>query len=462
MAELKFYRSAAEPTGAQSGTIWFDSSKDIIKVRVGEAWESYGATIADGLESTEDGAITINLGADTEESKNFLDFEADGEGNQALAVRSMDTDATVTTEEITVMGGPLASLLTSVGIKTIPAGTDVQTLLMQLFCKEIYPYNATTDSWYMKDEATLGTQKKVGYQQPAFSNSVAAPTVTDFPSGEVEVGTLVQYNVSVAQTSSSATASKVSNLTWGYSAADDDSADSTSTTITKNWATAELNTDAYTLETTVDNGFGGVTIANVTGTHAALPSVSKQGVTVDAGTNKITWKITGASLKSSVDENPSVYMVSNLGKTDAAIKTNKIDAKTVECTQPTNSTNKSVTGVRYHFAGAKQGSVGQMMTLNSANIRSLGDKANSTAFDIVFPDKTSHVYIAVPVGKTLKEVKDVGAFGTDIVASFKKQNSDAAPIAVEGANGYTATNYNVYVYSPDSLLGANTYNVTIQ
>jgi hypothetical protein len=124
--------------------------------------------------------------------------------------------------------------------------------------------------------------------------------------------------------------------------------------------------------------------------------------------------------------------------------------------------NKSVTGVRYHFAGAKQGTIGQMMELTSANIRSLGSKANSTAFEIEFPDKTSHVYIAVPVGKTLKEVKDTEAFGTDIVASFKKQNSDSAPIAVEGANGYTATNYNVYVYSPDSLLGANKYEVTIK
>ena len=34
-------------------------------------------------------------------------------------------------------------------------------------------------------------------------------------------------------------------------------------------------------------------------------------------------------------------------------------------------------------------------------------------------------------------------------------------VAVEGANGYTAKNYNVYVYSPDTGLGANRYEVTV-
>jgi len=75
-----------------------------------------------------------------------------------MAVRSMDTDKTFITEQILVKGGPLSSLLNNVGIDTIDANTDIQSLLMMLLCKEIFPYNTTSDSWYMEDEAELGNQ----------------------------------------------------------------------------------------------------------------------------------------------------------------------------------------------------------------------------------------------------------------------------------------------------------------
>ena len=99
------------------------------------------------------------------------------------------------------------------------------------------------------------------------------------------------------------------------------------------------------------------------------------------------------------------------------------------------------------------------MELNSANVRGLGSKRSGNTFSISVANGTSHVYIAVPTGKTLKNVKDKEAFGTDIVASFKANTY--SNIAVEGANGYTSKNYTIYVYAPDALLGANTYDVTI-
>ena len=48
------------------------------------------------------------------------------------------------------------------------------------------------------------------------------------------------------------------------------------------------------------------------------------------------------------------------------------------------------------------------------------------------------------------------AFGIDIVGSFVNNT-----VAVEGANGYTATDYKIYQYTPAAALGANTYEVTI-
>ena len=406
-----------------------------------------------------DHVISAKLGEDTAENKNFLDLEGSEEGKKSLVVRSMDTDRTYTTEDITVMGGPLASLLTNVGINKIDAGTDIQTLLMTLLCKEIYPFNTSGDTWYMADEYQLGNQAKIAYQNPSFSSSIAAPTIDNFTAGTVEAGTKFTYSVTVPAVATSNTTSKVSNLTWGYSANDDDSADSTATAITKSWSSS-ISNDSYTLSTTI-SGFNGASKASVTGTNASRPTYSLEVQVADGG-NKVTVNVTGCTHSASVAENSSVYMVSNLGKTDANIKTNVISAKTVTTTAPTNSANKTVTGSRQSFAGTKQGTTGieNAMTLNSANIRGLGGKGFSTTFSITIPNGTSHVYIALPPGKTLKSVADTGAFGTDIVASFKANTN--SNIAVEGANGYTSKNYTVYIYAPDAALGSNTYNVTIQ
>ena len=404
--------------------------------------------------------ISAKLGEDTATNKNFLDLEGSIEGKKSLAVRSVDTDRTYTTEDITVKGGPLAKLLTDVGINKINAGTDIQSLLMTLLCKEIYPYNTTSDSWYMADEATLGNQKKIGYQQPNFTTAIATPTVNWTSSTVLEPGAKFTFTVTANATTSAKTASTVSNLTWGYSATDDDSADSTNTSITKNW-TSKINNDVYTLKTTVNSGFGGITKADVTGTNTSLPSYSLE-VQVADGTNQITWDVTGCTYSATVLENSSVYMVSNLGKTDSNIKTNVIASKTLTPTAPTNTINKSVTGTRYSFAGTKQVTPGisNAMAMTSANIRGLVSKGTNTTFNIEIANGTSHVYIALPPNKTLKSVADTGAFGTDIVDSFKANTK--TNVLVEGANGYTSKAYTVYIYAPDAVLGANTYEVTIQ
>lgn len=83
--------------------------------------------------------------------------------------------------------------------------------------------------------------------------------------------------------------------------------------------------------------------------------------------------------------------------------------------------------------------------------------AAGTKFNISVPNGCKQVVIAYPA--TVRDVNliaDSGAFGTDIKGSFVKQT-----VMVEGANGYTAIEYKVFVYTPAAALGANTYNVTI-
>ena len=130
-------------------------------------------------------------------------------------------------------------------------------------------------------------------------------------------------------------------------------------------------------------------------------------------------------------------------------------AELASCQIPAGSASKTGTaikGFRYAFYGAKVAPI----ELTSENIRSLGKSVStSDGFSITIPDKAKQVVIAVPEGRIVKAVADVGAFGTDIVSSFVKST-----VAVDGANAH-AKDYNVYVYTPAVELGANTYNVTL-
>lgn len=116
--------------------------------------------------------------------------------------------------------------------------------------------------------------------------------------------------------------------------------------------------------------------------------------------------------------------------------------------------SSAITGYRKCFYGSKVTPV----DLTSANIRALAQSSKYAVntFSVTVEEGAKQVIIAVPTGKTLKVVADTGAFGTDIVASFVNNS-----VNVEGVNGYTAKAYNVYVYTPATALGANTYDVTI-
>lgn len=115
--------------------------------------------------------------------------------------------------------------------------------------------------------------------------------------------------------------------------------------------------------------------------------------------------------------------------------------------------SSAVTGFRSMFAGA----VVTPISIDSASIRGLNGKKGQFAktFSLTIPEGCKQVVIALPNGHTLTKVADVGAFGTDIVSVFQLQTAQ-----VEGLNSYTAAEYNVYVYTPASALGANTYNIT--
>lgn len=112
------------------------------------------------------------------------------------------------------------------------------------------------------------------------------------------------------------------------------------------------------------------------------------------------------------------------------------------------------TGYRNSFCGSGVNAV----ELNSANIRKLEPTKSSTnTMTVAIVEGARQVIIAVPENRIITKVADEGAFGTDIFSEFNLTSG----IGVEGANGYAEKNYNVYVYSPSTALGENTYTVTV-
>ena len=99
--------------------------------------------------------------------------------------------------------------------------------------------------------------------------------------------------------------------------------------------------------------------------------------------------------------------------------------------------------------------------LNSATIRALSHKEAAakktlTTFGAVTDAKK--IVVAVPAGYKVTKVLMPSAMNADATASFVKQNTQ---VQVEGAEGYAATAYDVWVYQPASIDSSETYAVTI-
>ena len=73
------------------------------------------------------------------------------------------------------------------------------------------------------------------------------------------------------------------------------------------------------------------------------------------------------------------------------------------------------------------------------------------------PVGAKRVVIAVPSNRSVTSVKDVNDSSAEIISAFETKT-----IKVEGAEGYTAVDYKVYICDyANAAIAANTYKVTI-
>ena len=118
----------------------------------------------------------------------------------------------------------------------------------------------------------------------------------------------------------------------------------------------------------------------------------------------------------------------------------------------------SLVGVRYMFWGPM---VDASAELNSANIRALAHKEESkvkTLATFGAGAGAKKIVVAVPAGRRITKALLTSAMNADITSVFVKQGTQSQ---VQGANGYTATAYDVYVYQPASIDAGETYSITI-
>lgn len=119
--------------------------------------------------------------------------------------------------------------------------------------------------------------------------------------------------------------------------------------------------------------------------------------------------------------------------------------------------SSSYVGVRYMFWGPMTTDA----ELNSANIRALANKeaaSKKTLSTFGAGAGAKKVVVAVPAGYKITKVLMPSALNADVTALFVKQGTQSQ---VEGANGYAAAAYDVYVYQPASIDAGETYSVTI-
>lgn len=309
-------------------------------------------------------ATTSNAGVMSATDKVKVDkIVTNGDGNKYLTDNGNyqelieDTTETVkTTDAIPVVGGPLADLLNKAGINSISPDTSMQDLFVSLFTKELWPTNLV-------------------FKEGTVSAAIAAPSFTLSNTGLVEVGATVTIGkTTLSAATMSTTARTYSGFTYGYSSSNDNTKDSSNTTITVNASNAALNSVNYTMKRTTNGSVENAT-ANTNPAQVTLNSKTFKAI---EGTNTVKVDITGPTANATFASMPVYYACSNLGKTSEEHKSVAKNTITKTSSTPSNSKTLNVTGVYPYYTNKD----------NITTFAKLGLTTNKT-LDVTFVAETA-------------------------------------------------------------------------
>lgn len=195
---------------------------------------------------------------------------------------------------------------------------------------------------------------------------------------------------------------------------------------------------------------GSYTYGPATGVVAGTVTASFDGQTKTGATGIFENVVADGTkrLSVSITHNEGAVPKTNLGNPYAD---GKIAAGTKEATA-----SQTLVGVRHMFYGPMTTDA----ELNSENIRKLRHEAASKKTIGTFGAGAGavKVVVAVPASMNVTKVLMPSSMNADATANFVKQ---AGSVQVEGAEGFTAAAYNVWVYQPASIDKTETYSVTI-
>lgn len=224
---------------------------------------------------------------------------------------------------------------------------------------------------------------------------------------------------------------------------------SASVTITKGNGTVEVGTHRN-ISYTASLSAGSYTYGPATGVVAGTVTASFDGQTKTGATGTFDNVVADGTkrLSVSITHNEGAVPNTNLGNPYAD---GKIAAGTKEATA-----SQTLVGVRHMFYGPMTTDA----ELNSENIRKLKheEASRKTIGTFGAGEGAKKVVVAVPASMNVTKVLMPSAMNADATASFVKQ---AGSVQVEGAEGFTAAAYNVWVYKPASIDSTETYAVTI-
>lgn len=219
--------------------------------------------------------------------------------------------------------------------------------------------------------------------------------------------------------------------------------------ITEGSGTFEIGTHKN-ISYTASLSAGSYTYGPATGVVAGTVTASFDGQTKTGATGTFENVVANGTktLTVSITHNEGAVPKTNLGNPYAE---GKIAAGTKSATA-----SQTLVGVRHMFYGPMTTDA----ELNSENIRKLTHSQAKTGTIDTFGagEGAKKVVVAVPASMNVTKVLMPSAMNADATASFVKQ---AGSVQVEGAEGFTAAAYNVWVYQPASIDSTETYAVTI-
>lgn len=378
-------------------------------------------------------ATTSNAGVMSATDKVKVDkIVTDGDGNKYLTDNGNyqeliegTTETIKTTDAIPVAGGPLADLLNKAGINSISPDTSMQDLFVSLFTKESWPTNLV-------------------FKEGTVSAAIAAPSFTLSNTGLVEVGATVTIGkTTLSAATMSTTARTYSGFTYGYSSSNDNTKDSSNTTITVNASNVALNSVNYTMKRTTNGSVQNAT-ANTNPAQVTLDSKTFKAI---EGTNTVKVDITGPTANATFASMPVYYACSNLGKTSKEHKSVAKDTITKTSSTPSNSKTLNVTGVYPYYTNKD----------NITTFAKLGLTTNKT-LDVTFVAETAsnkHAF-KIPAKFNVTKITLLNTLsGKYEDYSVSRFSVTTETINVQG----TGTQYKVYTRN-DGTNGSSSFKIT--